>query len=90
MFFSVYIFLGEKPYKCDINLPDSTPCEKSYAYNTDLKRHKRSVHGIIDKVFLCEVVGCGKVFYENKLLNNHTKKCHKVDKALKTEQSKLK
>lgn len=81
-----FFFLGEKPYKCDINLADSTPCEKSYAYNTDLKRHKRSAHGIIDKVFPCEINGCEKIFYENKLLNNHMKRTHKVDKVLKTEQ----
>lgn len=59
---------GEKPYKCDI-------CNnKSYAYNTDLKRHKRSAHGIIDKVFNCEK--CQKVFYEPKFLRKHMQKIH--------------
>lgn len=59
---------GEKPYKCDI-------CnEKSYAYNTDLKRHKRSAHGIIDKVFNC--TKCSQVFYEPKFLRKHMQKVH--------------
>lgn len=61
----------EKPYKCDM-------CgEKSYAYNTDLKRHKRSAHGILGKPYPCDV--CSKVFYEPKLLKNHKKRCHRVD-----------
>lgn len=60
----------EKPYKCDI-------CnEKSYAYNTDLKRHKRSAHGILGKPFPCEY--CSKVFYEPKLVKNHLKRQHKI------------
>lgn len=60
----------EKPYKCDL-------CgEKSYAYNTDLKRHKRSVHGILGKPFPCDL--CTKVFYEPKLLKNHMKRLHRV------------
>lgn len=59
---------GEKPYKCDI-------CgEKAYAYNTDLKRHKRSAHGIVDKVFACDQ--CDRIFYERKLLRAHTSKAH--------------
>lgn len=66
---------GEKPYKCDHLLSDSTPCEKSYAYNTDLKRHKRSVHGIVDKVFPCSMCE-NKVFYEPKFLRNHMLKAH--------------
>lgn len=58
----------EKPYNCDI-------CGvKSYAYNTDLKRHKRSVHGILGKPFPCDE--CEKVFYEPKLLKNHMKRSH--------------
>lgn len=59
---------GEKPYKCDLG------CDKSYAYNTDLKRHKRSVHGIIDKEFPCQ--HCSQIFYENKYLKNHITKKH--------------
>lgn len=59
---------GEKPHKCDI-------CnEKAYAYNSDLKRHKRSAHGIIDKVFECD--SCDKVFYEPKLLRKHKERVH--------------
>lgn len=61
---------GEKPYKCDI-------CnEKSYAYNTDLKRHKRSAHGIVDKIFTCEQ--CERVFYERKFLRKHMAKEHNI------------
>lgn len=60
---------GEKPYVCDI-------CnEKSYAYNTDLKRHKRSAHGIVGTPHPCTM--CEKVYYEPKLLKTHMKKFHK-------------
>lgn len=60
---------GEKPYVCDICY------QKSYAYNTDLKRHKRSVHGILGTPYPCTL--CPKVYYEPKLLKNHTAKAHK-------------
>lgn len=59
---------GEKPYICDICL------EKSYAYNTDLKRHKRTSHGILGKPFPCKI--CSRVYYEPKLLRYHMKKYH--------------
>lgn len=63
---------GSKPYKCDI-------CnEKAYAYNTDLKRHKRAAHGILGTPHPCTM--CEKVFYEPKLLRNHTAKAHKKSK----------
>lgn len=59
---------GEKPHKCDI-------CnEKAYSYNTDLKRHKRSAHGIVDKVFPCPI--CTMTFYEPKFLRKHLRKLH--------------
>lgn len=59
---------GEKPHKCDI-------CnEKAYSYNTDLKRHKRSAHGIVDREFPCGL--CEKVFYEPKFLRRHKEKIH--------------
>lgn len=64
---------GEKPYVCEI-------CnEKAYAYNTDLKRHKRAMHGIIEGTpHPCSL--CEKIFYEPKLLRNHLKS-HKKDKT---------
>lgn len=59
---------GEKPHKCDI-------CnEKAYSYNTDLKRHKRSAHGIVDRIFPCSL--CEKVCYEPKFLRRHMEKSH--------------
>ncbi|XP_031638773.1 zinc finger protein 91-like [Contarinia nasturtii] len=64
---------GEKPYVCKI-------CnEKSYAYNSDLKRHQRAVHKIVDgdKTYPCTHDGCNKVFYEPKLLRNHASRSHK-------------
>lgn len=62
---------GEKPYACDI-------CnEKAYAYNTDLKRHKRSVHGILGTPYPCTI--CSKIFYEPKLLRNHTARAHRTN-----------
>lgn len=62
---------GEKPYKCDL-------CnDKAYAYNTDLKRHKRSAHGILGTPHPCNFPMCGKIFYEPKLLRKHTAKVHK-------------
>lgn len=61
---------GEKPYKCDL-------CgEKAYAYNTDLKRHKRAVHGILGTALPC--TQCTKVFYEPKHLRNHVARAHKT------------
>ncbi|XP_031638670.1 zinc finger protein 391-like [Contarinia nasturtii] len=58
------VHTGEKPYKCDVDT-----CDRAYAYQTDLKRHKRAVHGIINKTFPCTI--CGKIFYENKFLTKH-------------------
>lgn len=68
IFFASFYYY--RPYKCDI-------CnEKSYAYNTDLKRHKRSVHGIFNgSTYPC--AHCSKVYYERKLLKNHINKSHK-------------
>lgn len=58
----------EKPYKCNI-------CnDKAYSYNTDLKRHRRSAHGIVDKTFPCDL--CEKIFYEPKYLRRHKSKVH--------------
>lgn len=62
---------GEKPYTCDICL------EKSYAYNTDLKRHKRTSHGILGTPFPCQY--CSKVYYEPKLLKYHVRKNHAAE-----------
>lgn len=64
MFSLLQVHTGEKPYKCE-----SDECDRAYAYKVDLKRHQRSVHGIIDKTFPCPI--CGKIFYENKYLTKH-------------------
>lgn len=62
---------GERPYKCSI-------CnEKSYAYNTDLVRHKRFAHDIKGKPFPCSY--CSKVYYERKLLRQHCKNAHNIE-----------
>lgn len=67
---------GEKPYACDL-------CsDKSYAYNTDLKRHKRAAHGILGNPFPCDM--CSKVFYEPKLLKGHLKKVHQMNLEVKS------
>lgn len=58
------IHTGEKPYQCS-----EENCDRAYAYQTDLKRHRRSVHGIITKTFPCPI--CSKIFYENKFLTKH-------------------
>lgn len=61
---------GAKPYKCDL-------CnEKSYAYNTDLVRHKRSMHGIYGKVFMCAL--CPSQYYERKHLRKHLTRTHEI------------
>lgn len=64
LFLMYQIHTGEKPYKCN-----EENCNRAYAYQTDLKRHRRSVHGIITKTFACPI--CSKIFYENKFLTKH-------------------
>ncbi|XP_031638678.1 zinc finger protein 678-like [Contarinia nasturtii] len=63
------VHTGEKPYSCLIN-----DCSRAYMFKIDLKRHQRSVHGIIDKTFPCQI--CAKVFYENKYLTKHLSTAH--------------
>ena len=58
------VHTGEKPYKCNIE-----NCDRAYAHGTDLKRHRRSQHGIFTKTFECPI--CSKIFYENKFLKKH-------------------
>ncbi|XP_031638680.1 zinc finger protein 492-like [Contarinia nasturtii] len=58
------IHTGVKPYKCNIE-----KCDRAFAYEIDLSRHKYSAHGIIKKKHICSV--CAKVFPENKLLKKH-------------------
>lgn len=49
-------------------------CTRAYMFKIDLKRHQRSVHGIIEKTFVCQI--CSKVFYENKYLTKHLATAH--------------
>lgn len=58
------VHTGEKPHKCTIN-----GCDRAYAYDIDLKRHRFSAHGIYTKKHICSF--CSKVFPENKLLKKH-------------------
>lgn len=58
------VHTGEKPHKCKIE-----GCDRAYAYDIDLKRHKYSAHGIYTKKHICPV--CSKVYPENKLLRRH-------------------
>lgn len=58
------VHTGEKPHKCTID-----GCDRAYAYDIDLKRHKFSAHGIYTKKHICSF--CSKVFPENKLLKKH-------------------
>lgn len=55
---------GERPFKCPVN-----DCPRSYAYYTDLTRHKRGTHGIMSKPHVCSI--CDRVFYERKFLRKH-------------------
>lgn len=63
------VHTGEKPYGCQIN-----DCTRAYMFKIDLKRHQRSVHGIIDRTFPCQI--CSKIFYENKYLTKHLSTAH--------------
>lgn len=63
------VHTGEKPYSCHIN-----DCSRAYMFKIDLKRHMRSIHGIIDKTFSCQI--CSKIFYENKYLTKHLATAH--------------
>lgn len=64
---------GDKPYSCEI-------CNvKSYAYNTDLQRHKRSAHNIIGKRYRCTI--CENIYYERKHVRNHVRRQHNQEDA---------
>lgn len=58
------VHTGEKPHICEID-----GCDRAYAYEIDLKRHKFSAHGIYSKKHICSF--CEKVFPEKKLLRKH-------------------
>lgn len=62
----------EKPFKCTIDR-----CERAYAHEIDLKRHKFGAHGIYTKRHICSF--CEKVYPENKLLKRHMQSQHKSD-----------
>ncbi|XP_055297714.1 zinc finger protein 577-like [Sitodiplosis mosellana] len=64
------VHTGEKPYICQI----VNDCTRAYMFKIDLKRHQRSVHGIIEKTFTCKI--CDKIFYENKYLTKHMATAH--------------
>lgn len=64
----------EKPYKCTVH-----QCDRAYAHEIDLKRHKYGTHGIYTKKHTCPT--CGRVFPENKLLKRHIESQHRTEDA---------
>lgn len=55
---------GARPFKCPV-----ADCQRTYAYYTDLTRHKRGAHGIMSKPHACNI--CNRIFYERKFLRKH-------------------
>lgn len=55
---------GARPFQCPV-----ADCQRTYAYYTDLTRHKRGTHGIMSKPHACNL--CNRIFYERKFLRKH-------------------
>lgn len=58
---------GKRPFNCTV-----ADCQRTYAYYTDLTRHKRGAHGIMSKPHACKI--CDRIFYERKFLRKHMEK----------------
>jgi KRAB domain-containing zinc finger protein len=78
------VFLGDKPYKCDIQV-HVLSCGKGFSVNSNLQRHIRTHTG--DKSYKCDV--CDKGFYWNDYMQQHIR-THTGDKPFLKARTVLK